>query len=300
MTDAELERKIDLKVEAERRLTTEVVELIAQAEARKLYALRGYKSLYDWLTKKYKYSEGSANRRIAAARLLGVSPEVKTKMENGDLNLTTMAKAQSIIRASEKASKKSVSDEVKLQALEQIENQSTVQAEQTLLGLFPDAASHVKQDRVHVIDQNTSRLSANIPNEVMDRYTQVRDLLSNTLPNVSFVDAADYLFKRLIEENAAVVATAAKQSVNDDNQTVTPRTKRIVRQEGCCTYKDPVTGRVCGSRYQVQVDHCRPRAMGGGNEAENLRAYCAVHNRLAAEQVLGKDRANKWREQQAH
>ncbi len=69
----------------------------------------------------------------------------------------------------------------------------------------------------------------------------------------------------------------------------------IQRANGCCEYRDPETGRVCGSRLQVEVDHHVPRALGGTNDINNLRCLCRKHNALMAEKMLGKDRANAWR-----
>ena len=83
MTDPEIEQKFDLKVKEERRITREVIELIVLLEERRVFALRGYSSLFDWLTKKYGYSEGAANHRISAARLLRSVPEVKAQLEIG-------------------------------------------------------------------------------------------------------------------------------------------------------------------------------------------------------------------------
>lgn len=364
MTDFEIEEKFEMKVKEERRVTYEVVELIAMVEDRKIFAARGYPSLFEWLTRKYGYSEGAANRRISAARLLRSVPELKTKLESGDLNLTSVAKAHSIIRASEKAGKRALPQEIKMHALKEIENKSTVQAEQILLSIFPEAASNIQRTQVRQLDSATSRLSANVPNEVMGRYQQIRDLISHSVPNASFVEAADYLFKKLLKEKAAAAkrgvrsegtatvakhcvktesaakqsvtgeapATAAKQSVNksaaaakrgvetsgtivanqrvndsvsaakvnNDNKTITPRTKRIVLQGQSCTFRDPQSGKVCGSRYQLQVDHRHPKALGGTNHSDNLRPFCSTHNRLMAEQTLGKAFANKWREGRPH
>ena len=52
-----------------------------------------------------------------------------------------------------------------------------------------------------------------------------------------------------------------------------------LRDRGRCTYRDPETGRCCGSRHLVQIDHIQPYAMGGPSSAENLRLLCAAHNR---------------------
>jgi hypothetical protein len=46
-------------------------------------------------------------------------------------------------------------------------------------------------------------------------------------------------------------------------------------------------GGVCGSTWQVQLDHLVPRALGGPTTAANLRCACSFHNRYAAELELG-------------
>ena len=51
-----------------------------------------------------------------------------------------------------------------------------------------------------------------------------------------------------------------------------------LRDRGRCTYRDPESGRCCGSRHLVQIDHVQPYAMGGSASAENLRLMCFAHN----------------------
>ena len=50
------------------------------------------------------------------------------------------------------------------------------------------------------------------------------------------------------------------------------------RDQGCC-YVDRRSGRRCGSRYLLQVDHVFPYALGGNAEPDNLRLLCAAHHR---------------------
>ena len=51
------------------------------------------------------------------------------------------------------------------------------------------------------------------------------------------------------------------------------------RDQGCCSYVDRASGRRCGSRHQVQIDHVLPFALGGSAEPENLRLLCVAHHR---------------------
>ena len=59
----------------------------------------------------------------------------------------------------------------------------------------------------------------------------------------------------------------------------TPKMRREIfaRHQGC-QFKDLETGKLCGSKFFLEVDHIRPRFAGGSNEPENLRALCKNHN----------------------
>ena len=50
------------------------------------------------------------------------------------------------------------------------------------------------------------------------------------------------------------------------------------RDNGCCSYVDPHSGRRCGSRYRLEIDHVVPFALGGATELSNLRVLCEVRD----------------------
>ena len=56
------------------------------------------------------------------------------------------------------------------------------------------------------------------------------------------------------------------------------RDKVWVRDHGECQYQDPKTGRVCGSKHGVQLDHIKPYSAGGEHTPQNLRLLCGPHN----------------------
>ena len=52
------------------------------------------------------------------------------------------------------------------------------------------------------------------------------------------------------------------------------------RDQGRCSYVDPHSGRRCGSRYRLEIDHIVPFALGRASEVLNLRLHCGAHHRL--------------------
>lgn len=66
----------------------------------------------------------------------------------------------------------------------------------------------------------------------------------------------------------------------------------MARDGGRCTWVGP-SGRRCGATYHLEIDPIVPFARGGGHEPSNLRVLCRAHNRLAAEQVYGRDKMRR-------
>ena len=73
-----------------------------------------------------------------------------------------------------------------------------------------------------------------------------------------------------------------KSKFNRDYTSVHKKRFLFRKAHHCCEYQDPKTGRKCGSKYQLQIDHQHPLALGGSNELSNLRVLCRTHNALAA------------------
>jgi hypothetical protein len=56
-----------------------------------------------------------------------------------------------------------------------------------------------------------------------------------------------------------------------------------------CTFTNE-SGARCPSRAFLELDHVESRALGGSDEASNLRVRCRAHNALHAEEVFGRAR----------
>ncbi len=132
LSDKDLLQNADASVSKKRATTLEVLQYLREIEVRRLYVELGYSSMYKMCLQHYKYSEGQAHRRLSAARLLTELPEIESKLQSGDLNLTTLSKVQSFVRA-EKQVQHALSKQDKLNLLEELENKSTRETEVALI-----------------------------------------------------------------------------------------------------------------------------------------------------------------------
>ena len=57
------------------------------------------------------------------------------------------------------------------------------------------------------------------------------------------------------------------------------RRRVFIRDQFECQWKDLVTGKKCGAKRFLDLDHIQPVAEHGTNELTNLRVICANHNR---------------------
>ncbi|HSB21173.1 MAG TPA: HNH endonuclease [Anaeromyxobacteraceae bacterium] len=74
-----------------------------------------------------------------------------------------------------------------------------------------------------------------------------------------------------------------------ERQPIPAEVRRAVfdRDAGWCTYVS-ADGHRCGSRWQLELDHIQPAALGGPSTTQNLRLRCRVHNALHAEETFGR------------
>ena len=79
----------------------------------------------------------------------------------------------------------------------------------------------------------------------------------------------------------SIARTAAAQPGKSSGRSIPAAVRREVwrRDSGCCSYVDRHTGRRCGSRFFLEIDHIVPVARGGAAEAGNLRLRCSAHHR---------------------
>ena len=82
-SDQELLTQFSIVVQKEREAISTVVSYLSEIDERKLYLKEAYSSLFSFVTQKFHYSEGAAYRRIQAARVSQLFPEVIGLLSKG-------------------------------------------------------------------------------------------------------------------------------------------------------------------------------------------------------------------------
>jgi len=292
MTNEQINTEIGNAIKTERKITNRILKLIVLAEDRKIPLERGYKDTFTWLIKEHRYSRSAASRRIRAAKLMRAVPSIEKKLEEGSVNLTTLAQAQSMIRIQEIQSNQKVTQAQKEQAIAKIENLNSFEVAQTLMELLPENISTVKREHLSAVDSTSGRLAVNLPNEALADLNRAKEIFAHAIPTRDAGLIIARALKELVDRHDPLRKTQRGTA------TVPQRGKRmqlIQRDKGGCVFTDPKTGHVCGERGQVEWDHIIPRALGGDDSLDNARVLCRAHNQYMSEKILGREKANRWR-----
>lgn len=316
ISDIDLVARLEKLVKTERKITQHILLHIAEIETRKVFADLGFDSMYAYLTRGLGYSDGAAYRRIQSARLLNQIPEIAVKLEEGTLNLSQLTQVQKCLKEESKQTGEMLSKEQTLELLTKLENQNSFETQKTLacemkLPIF-------SQEKVRPQKDHSVRLELTLTKEQYEEIEQAKSLLSHICPDGNWSEiittlAKQFNQKKLIgrannktqskistefseDKLPEIKAEHASESSNtriDGSNLITKKNRRIYisvrykrqlleRAQFCCEYKNEVTGQSCGSRYQLQVDHVQPLALGGSHDFKNLRILCRTHNTLAA------------------
>lgn len=291
-------------VQQERELLHHIILTVKEIDLRKLYLKMGFSSLFDYLVKHIGYSEGAAQRRIDAARLLLDVPLLAAKIESGEIKLNQVSLIQRTVRQIVQQSARGESP-IKVTAIQK----------QELVDLLSDKNHRESQTAVAtyfhlpVLQQTVQksqadesvRLEMTFTKEQFAKLQRAKELLSHAVPTGDLVDLIEYLSDKVIQQkmtsskrqSAAMMATTAQTTAT---AAVKPRTKmaiptavrkQLFKKQDCCQYTDAKTKNKCGSRWQLQIDHIRPQWADGDHKPENLQVLCAAHNRLRYREQAG-------------
>jgi len=98
LTDEKLDQSLYAYVKKEKEVLMEILCHIAEIDRRRLYLTFGYSSLYVYLTERMGYEDGSAQRRLDAARLSHFVPTVISNLAQGELTISKVTFLQKSLR----------------------------------------------------------------------------------------------------------------------------------------------------------------------------------------------------------
>jgi 5-methylcytosine-specific restriction endonuclease McrA len=290
LKDQELDASFQRVAASERKVLHCVILHIEEVNRRKLYLARGYSSLFSYLTSEMKYSRSAAQRRIEAARLASTVPAVAANIESGKLNLSQLSDIQNAIKVAESVHQEKVSPERKAELIESVLNQSVLNTQQLCAEMLKIPL--VQKDSVKTQKDHSKRIETTFSEAQHQKYERLKDLTahnhlqSKKTKNIS--DVLETIFDELLglidpEKMKFAQAKTSSQEITPASElkwnSVTPKRRKIIlKQQQSCQFKDHVTSRVCGSRFNLHVDHIHPKWAGGGSDQKNLRVLCREHN----------------------
>jgi hypothetical protein len=284
LTSQQLHNELVRKVSREREVMAEVVECIHEVDRRKLYFKYNCTNLFDYLTRELKYSAGSAQRRIDAARLL--TPKLKEDLKSGAINLMQVAAiAQGLKQAKRETPGFTSTVEVKRDLLEKVKLEPAAQAQQVVAQALN---LEIKTIEKKVIQRDESvRLEITLSKEEVELLKEVKDLLSHSLPGASYKEVLVEALKQLRKRKSSLKVIRRASSAKVSKDTGAEVRRSVFRKDKCCQWKFD-NGKSCGSTFQLQVDHKQSRWLGGSDEQENLQILCSAHNQMKYQKEIGK------------
>ena len=319
LSTEELDHSVEELVRAEKRNTALVIAHIAEMSRRRGHVERGYKSLWDYCTRRLNLSEGSVARRIQVANVCRRFPQILEALAENRMSLTVAGLLAPLL--SENNVEKLLADCAGISSREVEEYvvalrpkpvftpsirkaPSTVTTSPIVLTMPPAEATaprpmpRVSPSILEPARPETFnfRFAANREfKEKFDRLAEVLGIENPLLHMAEIVERAmdDSLDKRDIKrKHARRLARKSKQprarKVSAKSRYIPSHSRERVHDRAAyqCQYVSP-DGTRCHSRTGLEIEHEKPFAIYRSHDEKDLRPFCRPHNRLAAEKVFG-------------
>ena len=313
LSDCDLIATVRQVAGRERETTSNLVALIEQVDARRLYLGEGYSSMFMFCTRSLHMSEQAAYSRIEAARLSRRFPIILAMLADGRLSLATVGllaphlsdeNCGPLLDAASFQSKRDV--ERLIAALHPQPDIPAMIRARSQRATPPPAAASDREPPVMPAPQSTVKpgrpplaplaprsylLRVTISEDAHRRFERARDLLRHEIPDGDPAVIIDRALTLLVAaaEKTKFAATVEKPRARTSRASAS-RTRRIpaairrevwARDEGRCAFQG-TDGR-CGETGFLEFHHLVPYATGGATTPRNLELRCRAHNIHEAE-----------------
>lgn len=297
ISNIELNETLQSLVRKERALLSEILWHIHEVDRRRLFLEMGFSSLFSYLTEFVGYSAGCAQRRIDAARLLQELPEVARMLESGQVNLSQVSLVQQSAREAKKLHQVKISSELKQEVLLKLQHKNKAES-QGLVSRSFDIPVLVRTETKYQSDESV-RIEMSFSKQQWQKIQQMQEILSHSVQGNDLSAAITYLAEKVIQKkygkqkfaenfpvqlahnltSAAAVKIKTRQARRARQHIPSSIKRQVFSKYSCCQYRDRQSGKICGERRYLQIEHIRPIWAGGSNDPNNLSLLCANHNR---------------------
>lgn len=151
-----------------------------------------------------------------------------------------------------------------------------------------------RRPSVEPLTADLRRLHLTVSRRFLEKLESVRHARSHARPDATSETILEEALDLLLDREARRRGHARRRRAevrptsSGDHVPAAIRAEVWARDEGRCQWPLEAGG-CCGSTWQLELDHIRPRAQGGASVPANLRVLCRFHNQLAATQAFGAD-----------
>ena len=329
LSDEALELETKNSVLQEIKLNTKILQLLAEIERRRLYS-KSYPSLYEYCVKTLKLSAASAQLRIDTMRAMKIMPEIESKLLTGDLNLSTVASAQTFFRQEKKLGH-AYSVAEKKELLQKLENKSVRECIKEFVAISPKA---VAQEKRRELTSNITEIKIAVDQELIQKLDHLKALWSHQNPTMTDLELlqkmADLCLKHadpaqkkvraskeknqpekcdILKQKESFSLGAAAAELTDSTSEIPaghvstdlPRVSEVdryvpaqIKRQVWRRDQGRCTYPGCSSKHFLEYDHIRPVSLHGTSTIENLRLLCRAHNQVVAIQQLGFEQMDRF------
>ncbi len=201
---------------------------------------------------------------------------VEKNIENGKLSLTAVGELQMSIVKKEKNIGKKISHEVKATLLKKIEGKSTRVAQKIL------KTELVIEDKIKISDFKLKEESVKKLKKLGNKL-EIQDL--DLLIEILVKEKEDCLVEE--KQKTKVTPALKDDSVKDKAiKSVSLKIRRALFIRANYRCENVINGIRCSSQKYLNVDHVKPRALGGNHSFGNTRILCGACNQRERVKVI--------------
>ena len=272
--------------------------------------------MFVFLTEEIGYSESTAYR------LIKDMPEVEEKLQKGKLSLTVASQFQDFIKKENKKRKRNrkpkLSTEEKGDLLAKIEGTSARKCQQKLVKISPELSLPQEKTKPLTPENTFYQFTAN--KKLHKNIERLKNLTSHQNPEgkleTLFEKITEIALEKLdpirredrrakreqkVSRSSGKASGMGPKKAQCRGERINPSLSTLkvdryiskklkdqvwVRDQGRCQYKNRKTGKICGAKALLELDHKYPFSLGGEHSEENLQLRCRAHNQFQAQKLM--------------